>query len=572
MKPPSTSADRSGLQDQVDQAVLELISRQASRVPYPVFATLVLVGFVCHGAMGTAVVVCWLLVVVAILFARHRLLGAMPDTTRALSTQVATATALSLINGLCHAFPLLYFPELETIERSMLTLTLLGLSAGSIGTTAGYRSIFLAYLCPTLLPLIVLWGFNPGGAPGLSEGIFAVLLVAFGTVLLGLANEAYDQLRQRVQTDQKLSEALVASEKAGQAKTRIFAAAGHDLRQPIQALNLYLDSLLESPENFQHVAQQMKRAIVSINQQLDSTEDFSKIDAGAVNIRTSSVELRPLLEELLSQFEAPARDKDIGLSIQCPKNLWVESDVTLLRRILQNLLGNGIKYTDAGGVSVTAEDQGAHVRLSVSDTGRGISEEDQEYVFEEYFQVGNPSRNPARGLGLGLSIVRRYTDLLNIGLHLQSEERVGTTVALLIAKSAASRPSRPEATPISPPENLGRVLIVEDDPHVAEGLAMLLQHSGNTITVAHSTEAAMDHCEDHEPDLLICDLRMERLTSGIELATDLRRRWSSLPVLLITADTGSTREVEQWANASVLRKPIEAEDLYQEIANLTHRV
>lgn len=242
------------------------------------------------------------------------------------------------------------------------------------------------------------------------------------------AAEAEEAMAQR-------SQALRAAELANQAKSHFLASASHDLRQPIQGLRLFLDVLdqrLEGGEEARILAMADK-ALEGAEHLLSTLLDVSALEAGVIKAAPHRVSLGAILAGLSQEFAPQAQAK--GLDFRAPPtSLWVETDPVLLARLLRNLLTNALRYTETGKVLLGCRRAGDEVRIEVWDSGRGIPQDKLETVFEDFVQLGNPERDRAKGLGLGLPVARRMAGLLGHPLQVRSQEGRGTVFWLCLPR------------------------------------------------------------------------------------------------------------------------------------------
>jgi len=235
--------------------------------------------------------------------------------------------------------------------------------------------------------------------------------------LLTNAERSLDELRRAKQE----------SEQASRARLTFFAAANHDLRQPAQAITIFLDVLesrLAAGQPVSTVVEKLKTANQALSHILDSLLDISRLEAGLVKVAPTTFAGADLLVELADEARARIGDRPVTLQVDancCPGACRIHSDRGLLRRLLGNLLDNAIKFTEAGGVTLRCERTDGHIRLSVQDSGPGIPLAMQAEIFEEFVQLDNGERASAKGLGLGLAIVRRLARLLGASVKLTSE-------------------------------------------------------------------------------------------------------------------------------------------------------
>ena len=351
------------------------------------------------------------------------------------------------------------------------------------------------------------------------------------------------------------------AEQASVAKSRFFAAASHDLRQPLHSLGLNA-AALEG-----HVASREARELVGrIGESIDALEvlfnellDLSKLDAGAVAVEVRNVALQEIFDRLSLAFHAEAVSRNLRMRF-VPTALAVRTDPVLLERVLANLVSNALRYTREGGTVIGARSRSAHVWIDVVDSGIGIAPEKQQQVFDEFFQVGNPGRDRRRGLGLGLSIVRRLVALLEHELILTSMPGRGTRFRLVLPRAAtADPPVAREADPGLEPFVGRRVLLVDDDPDIRRATVQLLSQWGLHVTAcAGRAEVESWLAQGGVADIALVDLRLDAADDGIDVIELLRRRLRpDLPALLLSGDTGAAELARVRASGlALLTKPV----------------
>ncbi|MDR6775456.1 ATP-binding protein [Azospirillum sp. BE72] len=236
------------------------------------------------------------------------------------------------------------------------------------------------------------------------------------------------QVRERTA---ELHAAKSAAEQAHRAKSRFLAHASHDLQQPLQAIGMFTGMLERQPQSAKAAAllTDLKAAQRSMRDLLNAILDISKLESGAVTPRLADLPLSPLLDQLEAEFAGLAEDKGLRLRA-VPTNAVVRSDPALLERIVRNLIGNAIRYTETGGVLVGCRTRGDRLWIEVYDTGRGIAEPDRRRIFEEFVQLDRPDRDRSEGIGLGLAIVERLARLLDHPVSVRSVEGRGTVFAV----------------------------------------------------------------------------------------------------------------------------------------------
>ncbi len=363
----------------------------------------------------------------------------------------------------------------------------------------------------------------------------------------------------------RLAQVQAAREQAEQAsfaKSRFFAAASHDLRQPLHSLGLFAAALNAHVQSStaRELVGRIGESIAALEALFNELLDLSKLDAGAVSVRRRSISLQELFDRLSLEFHGEAVARELRLRF-VPTRLSVQTDPILLERILANLVSNALRYTPQGGVVIGARRRGEQVWIDVCDSGIGIATEEQSQVFDEFYQVGNPGRDRRRGLGLGLAIVRRLVTLLGHELTLQSAPGRGTRFRLCLPR--AEGPVDPllvvEHTPVLDAFIGRRILLVEDDADIRHATATLLGQWGLTVKTAagaREADAAVD--AGFRPDLAIVDLRLDALHDGIDVIERLRQRLGpELSALLLSGDTGAA-EISRVKSSGLplLTKPV----------------
>jgi CheY-like chemotaxis protein len=248
----------------------------------------------------------------------------------------------------------------------------------------------------------------------------------------------------------------------------------------------------------------------------------------------------------------------------------VRTDPVLFQRILRNLISNAIKYTAAGSVDIRVERRGTVVRICVCDSGPGIPLTYRELIFEEFYQLHNPERDRTQGLGLGLAIVRRLTNLLGVPLTLDSSVGLGSTFGIDIPVALAQDlpDSEPDEEAAGSTHHI-QVLVIDDEETIRLGMKMLFDEMGFNVCLATSTEGALVAAEPMRPDIVIADLRLRGDDTGLHAIAALRRRWPGLPALLVSGDIAPDRlRQARDAGIELLHKPVDAELLHQTILRM----
>jgi signal transduction histidine kinase len=419
------------------------------------------------------------------------------------------------------------------------------------------------------------------------EALVAVLLMALIAGLWGYGRRYSEQFQQTIVLRFEVQDLLAEqarlrglAEAAHEAKSRFFAAASHDVRQPLQALMLNFHALRHMQSNDRRVAllDAAESSVSALRQLFDQVLELSKIDAGALHVKPQPVTLQTLFDKLDARFSVEAAAKKLWLRF-APTNATITSDPEALERMLANLIGNAIKHTERGGIWIGYRQ--ARARIEVRDSGIGIAPEHHERLFDEFFQVENDARDRAKGLGLGLSIVRRIGELLAHAVGFTSAPNRGSTFWIAVhscdpvTAEAASAEANVSSRPT--PLNGASIWVIENDADVALSLSDFLRSASAEVKLFSKPDDALAYARTHTsgteattPNIVISDYRFGTSMNGIELVQHLRDVWQrETPAILLTGDTSIKdlsridREITIAPGATtLLHKPVAAEALH----------
>jgi signal transduction histidine kinase/CheY-like chemotaxis protein len=573
--------DRDAPLRSIEGELILLIARNAERILPRAILGAGLMALILMLHMEWTFPLLWFAVLSLGLILRTRLFQRLVDDPRSDREKLRIVTAAFCAVAVVQSAAMGFAAQVSTGTAAVLTMYLVGMTAGMVGSTAGSRLLVYAYSSISLSAIALAWALLPDPDRGpIDRALFVVMTLLYAGVLATFADNARkvfeDSYRMRLQREdlnRRLSEALSRAESASRAKTRFLASASHDLRQPIHALSLFAGSLLlrELDRRSGAIAAQIDKAVRVLTSQLDGLLDISRLDAGVVEQSVCALDLGTLLAEMAEEYRPLAERKQLEIQHQCSETLTVRTDPLLLRRVLGNLISNAVKYTAIGTVHLSAEAvDRVRARVVVRDTGTGIPEAEQERVFEEFYQIGNPERDRAQGLGLGLAIVRRIVDLLDLRLTLRSTPGIGTEITLELPRVRDESLAIPGV--VHDPKRAitrRRVLVIDDEEDVRLGMETLLEELGFSVRTAASTEGALDATRDFEPALVLADLRLRGEDSGLRAIDALRRLWPTLPALLISGDTAPERLREaRDAGVELLHKPLQPGRLRDAIARV----
>lgn len=400
----------------------------------------------------------------------------------------------------------------------------------------------------------VVWGSVSGAPIFDAEGNFK----GYG----GVGTDITERKRQ----EEELIAAGQAAEDASLAKTRFLAAASHDLRQPIQAINLFLDALNRTTlsEEQKEISAYLALAVHSLGELLGGLLDISKLDAGIVEPHLAPVDIGDVLRRIEAEVAPLMPEKNLHFRLFPGRHsLRLSTDPDLLLRILRNVAGNAVKYTENGGILVGARRRGDRCVIQVWDTGPGIAPQHINKIFEEYFQIGNPQRDKTKGLGLGLAIVRRLAKLIGAEVHCRSRLGRGTVFEIGLPLAHGPSNGRPYVHEALDAEDASRfagrrIVVIEDDILVAKAIEQSLTSLGMAVTTFNDAEDALASLEIADADFYISDFSLPGRINGVQLLNTIQRR-SATPIsaVLLTGDTSPDQiDLSTASNWNVLFKPV----------------
>ena len=467
-----------------------------------------------------------------------------------------------------------------TTERIGLLLTVYSFCVAGMPILAPMRKVYntFALLCftPTVLRVGLPGSFDDLVLAGVLLTIFAMTTLLASDYRLNYENLLKLKLRADELSAQLRAEKAAAdaarqqAEVANRSKTQFFAAASHDLRQPLHAMGLFAEALRQRSHD-----EEVTRLVTSINGSVDALEglfsellDITKIDTGGVDVTPEHFNVGDIFRKLRLHFEPTAFEKGLGLIFR-GENHNVYADPVLVERILRNLVSNAIRYTNDGSVLVSCRRRDGRMLLQVWDTGVGIRDREQSRIFEEFYQVPHSealSPQQRKGLGLGLAIVKRLADLIVAPLSLRSRPGHGTVFSLVLPIGKAPRSQMLSGVAGKAPLGLTLdhkfIVVVEDEPAVRGGLEVLLKGWGATVASFETVEAARAWVgtaapDTQAPDLLIVDYRLEHGNTGLDAIQALRGRFGPVAAIMVTGSTMSGLEADAQAHDfHLLVKPV----------------
>jgi PAS domain S-box-containing protein len=404
-------------------------------------------------------------------------------------------------------------------------------------------------------------------------------------------------ITRQVEAEVRLHEAVATAEQALLAKTRFLAAASHDLRQPLQALNLFVSVLSgrETDPAKKDILAKVERSLEGLADLMNTLLDISKLEGGAILPDQRSFDLHPMIRRLAEEFTPMAAD--VGLTLRVvPPTATVFSDPALLEIILRNLIGNALKYTRRGGrvlLGARRLEGGQRLRLDIIDTGEGIPADQRQLIFEDFHRVmPEPGAESRSGLGLGLGIVNRVARLLGATVAVDSTVGRGSRFSVTVPcqvpgavpESGKEDPARHARSTLqeagahaTAADRAGRgllhLVVVDDEAPVRESLTLLLEGWGHRVSafagLSDLTEALLTDALTC-PDVMLADFRLPSGRTGVEAVALARGHFRrAVPALLLTGDTESQRLRDaSRGGLPVLRKPVRPDQLRLKLAEM----
>lgn len=476
--------------------------------------------------------------------------------------------------------PVLLYRHGGHFERLVIMLAVYSYAIGSVPYMAAHTRLFIGCMAMYFVPMIAITAIHD--AQGLQIagvwGLMCLCVLTLGRAFRNMFGEMVglrmhtQELAQKLRGEMKAAEAAQRdAEAANRAKTQFFAAASHDLRQPLHALGLFAEALRNrsKDDGVTHLVNSINSSVDALEGLFSELLDITKIDTGGVDIDPEHFAMRDLFTRIQLHFEPIAFEKGLMLSFHGEQH-HCYADPLVVERILRNLVSNAIRYTEDGGVLVSCRKRGEQLSLQVWDTGIGIADKEQGRIFEEFYQTqSNRPLQPhhRKGLGLGLAIVKRLADLMDAPLTLRSRVGRGTVFTMNLPIGRAPR-MQPVSTASKP--SLGvtldrrHIVVVEDELAVLEGLQVLLKGWGATVSAFDSVAAVSAWAEGFDPavtprpDLLMVDYRLPDQQTGIDAVKALRHIFGpDLPAILVTGSTMTQHEEEARQHQfHVLLKPV----------------
>ncbi len=471
----------------------------------------------------------------------------------------------TLLTALLWGSVALWFYPTDLVYEAIMICIALGLVAGAVTLDSAYPPALYLYVLGVTVPLLGRLMLANDSTHWILVAMILLFLIGSFSAGRELSRTFIKSLLQRHENDyliEELTRQKVIAELANRDKSRFLASASHDLRQPLQALVLFSESLQEisHQEEARHLAGQISKSVGALVDMFDELLDISKLDAGVIKPKMQNFPVQPLLDRLQSEFLPLSLSK--GITLEMPgSELICFSDPMLVERILRNLLSNAIRYTDFGKVRVCCTLAEGELQFTVNDTGIGIRAKSLPHIFDEYYQVDNQHRDRQKGLGLGLAIVRRIESLISTRIHVESRPALGSSFTFCLPQGEVIQPSHADTKLPSRHDVSGIIVaLVDDNLDIRTMASKLMRQWGCTVYEGELPQDVMEAMATAgvRPDLLICDYRLPNETTALDGIRQLREHWAgNIPTIVLTGDTApQTLQEIQASGALLLHKPI----------------
>jgi len=566
------------------QVVAERIRMLYNHAPFVLFGSLIVAVVTCAlfwGFVSKSVLLSWLAATVVVLTVRwwvwrHFLARSISTDPLGIARWGAGYAFGSFVSGvLWGLLPWLVLTSVSTFSVLALSLILFGMVAAAIGAHAPYPFTYFCFAIPTIMLLAARVAMEGGNYIYLSILMLFFLLVnlAYSIMQYRMVNESIKQRFENLTLLSDIQKKKTEAEKANQDKSRFLAAASHDLRQPLHALDLFLGALdREMTTSSQiKILQQAIQSSHIMGDLLNNLLDISRLDAGQIVPLRHPSGLRKLISSITSEY-------DMLVQTNCRLRLYVpdvtlNTDTVLLGQILRNLISNAIKHTK-GDILVGVRKRRDMLRIEVHDEGPGIPVAEREAIFSEFYQLNNPERDRNKGLGLGLAIVRRISVILDYPVSFENHSYGACFIISVPMRDVVTVDT--EESMDTKNDTYAKltglfVLVIDDEEIIREGLRTFLRELDCDVLTAASKEEAllvMRRDQYPTPDVLLVDYRLPGTETGVDVAEAIRHSCDkTIRAIIITGDThGEVAEHCRSAECEYLIKPVQHDAL---VARLT---
>ena len=360
---------------------------------------------------------------------------------------------------------------------------------------------------------------------------------------LGRMGRSFKRLKQDLwEKSEGLQNAKIDAERANKAKSLFLASASHDLRQPLNAMQMYIAALQSKVKDKEilRIIEDINSVSISTARLLNALLDVSELEVGAIKPRFESFSVNNMLISIFQSFLPLAKDKGLNFRV-VPSSLYVRSDPALLERILGNFMSNAIRYTNKGSVLIGCRKRGDKVVIEVWDTGCGISDDQMSLIYEDFYQIENKERDRGKGLGLGLALAKRLSESLEHKIVSKSTFGSGSCFSVLVNIGEKTVDENQDESFMNIMNLSGaNILLVEDDMDVLKATKQLLESWGCKVKTARNKDEVMNLIKENpydNPDIILADNRLPGDASGIDITYLIQEKLqASIPCVIMTGD------------------------------------
>ncbi|MGH1540767.1 MAG: ATP-binding protein [Arenicella sp.] len=564
------------LEQKIDAEMLSLFRDQLKAALSGTFVCIIATNIIFWQGGHNSTLHIWtaaMLVLITFRISHARTFPAVEQLTGDTSRWKRTFAMYSLLAGICWGMLPFIFDLNSPVELTFLTLLSCGLIAGAIASLSLHMPAYYCFSFPIVIPLS-LYYFSLNDLSSIS---IAIMLIVFISVTLYAAHNSNSSFKsslniryQNLKLIEQLRKQALAlteernnAERANAEKSRFLAAASHDLRQPLHSLGLFLgamESHLENPSAIDLLGKSNK-SLQSLEDLFSSLLDISKLDAGAIDILPIHFKISSVVQNIKDQLEGIASKQQVGIRT-IPSDSTVFCDPILIARCLRNLVINAIQHAECNEIIVCCKQLEHDVEIMVMDDGKGIPDTEIDNIFNEFHQLNNPERDRRKGLGLGLTIVKRLCELQNHDLKLSSKVNKGTELTLTVpgGKPELITDIQQQHSNNTDIKQSKSILVIDDEEPVLDGIKIVLTQWNQSVHCAATIETAVNILnEGFEPQIIISDYRLQDNKTGTDAIQTLTPLLSAdTQVIFITGDTSPERIIEaRQSGYPLIHKPLQ---------------
>ncbi len=559
--------------DLVYKKQIELLYRQIPLVLVAVIIISTITAVTFYSPENSKITFLWIISIYFVTYLRfyYYLKWSKNSAQKKLTSWAHIAVNFSLLSGFQWALTtIIFFNNESSISIAILTVILLGMVSGAIGSLSVIPAAFTAFTAPITLFYIFSIVHSENADFYIFSYMFVVFIVASGFFCQNTYKSNIHGIRLSIENIALINNLQIEKEKAESAniaKSKFLAAASHDLRQPLQSMTLFTEALKENlkEEDNLLLANRITNSHDALRELLNALLDISKLDAGGIEIQNTAFDIATITNEIYMEFQPLASQKNQQMAIS-KSSYMVFSDPIITKRILQNLIANAIHHCpEESMIIIETATKNKSLLINVKDNGPGIPEKEQKNIFNEFYQLKNPERDRKKGLGLGLAIVKRLSILLGHQIQLESSKGSGCNFSFELPIATPEQISAKEH--VIPSQNITslndmEILLVEDEIDVREALSVILKRWGCTVWQTDNIAGAFAFIHQQNINFIITDYRLREHETGIDLLEQVHSINPDITGIMITGDTG-TEQIQSFLKAGhiVLHKPIKPAEL-----------